>query len=178
MGTKVLLHNFCFSQRSRPKNWTRRKTKKRRKERSCRRKWYSFFLFLIHLFFLNTFQTRMHSSRMRTVRCSSHLGGLGVCACPGVCLPGGVSGQSGGVWLGGMSAQEGVSQHAIGQTTPRGQNFLTHACENITFPQLFLRTVINSCISTILSNGIRKFLWKRIRLRMTWVDKLNIWLTD
>ena len=43
----------------------------------------------------------MHSSRMRTVRCSGRLGG------------------DKGVWT----------------------EFLTHACENITFPQLLLRTV-------------------------------------
>ena len=48
-------------------------------------------------------ETRMHSSTMRTVRCSGHFG-----------------------------ADEGV-----------WTEFLTHACENITFPQLLLRTVIN-----------------------------------
>ena len=38
-----------------------------------------------------TFTTRMHSSRMRNVRCSSRLPGGGVSAYPGgVCLPGGV----------------------------------------------------------------------------------------
>ena len=31
----------------------------------------------------------MHSSRMRTVRCSSHLGGGGEIVCPGGCLPAG-----------------------------------------------------------------------------------------
>ena len=53
-------------------------------------------------------QTRMHSSRMRTVRCSSRMPG-------GVCL--------GGVHL------------------PPWTEFLTHTCENITFPQLRLWTV-------------------------------------
>ena len=57
----------------------------------------------------------MHPSRMRTVCCSSRLRG-------GVCL--------GGVFPG------GVSQHALRQT---------HACENITFPQLRLRTVTTHC---------------------------------
>ena len=52
-------------------------------------------------------ETRMYSSRMRTVRCSGYLvgpaqGGVwlgGVCL--GGCLPGG------GVWPGGMSVQKG-----------------------------------------------------------------------
>ena len=37
----------------------------------------------------------------------------------------------------------GVSQHALGRGVPveRWAEFLTHACENITFPQLRLRTV-------------------------------------
>ena len=47
------------------------------------------------------FQTRMHSSRMRTVRCSSRM--------------------PGGVFLGGVHR-------------PLRTEFLTHACENITFP--------------------------------------------
>ena len=111
----------------------------------------------------------MHSSRMRTVRCSGRRGRGGglprgyVCLGEGVsvqgegCLPRGrgvcpgegVSAQ-GGV----MSAQGGVcprwcvSQHALGRGrcvpqcmlgyTPPSlwTEFLTHACENITFPQL------------------------------------------
>ena len=60
----------------------------------------------------------MHSSRMRTVRCSNRLlgGGEDVCAggLPRGCLP----------------------------DTPLWTEFLTNACENITFPQLRLRTVI------------------------------------
>ena len=76
---------------------------------------------------------------------------------PGGCLPEdvcqgvfawGVSAQGGvcpgGVCPGWMSAQGGVciSQHAMGQTSPLPwTEFLTHACENITFPQLLLRTV-------------------------------------
>ena len=133
-------------------------------------------------------QTRMHSSRMRTIRCSSRLpagavflGGclpegclprddvcLG-CVCLGVsahgCLPeGGVSAWgrgvcltegclTRGVCLGDVSAQGGlprgstpllgmgVSDHG-GVTSPLGTEFLTHACENITFPQLRFPTVI------------------------------------
>ena len=57
------------------------------------------------------------------------MGGGGVCAqggvCPGGCLPGG-------------SAQRDVCLGGV--YTPRTE-FLTHACENITFPQLRLRTV-------------------------------------
>ena len=99
-----------------------------------------------NLFFilLNLYWTRMHSSRMHTVCCSG---------CWGVYL-------WGGGWVsdwrvsprGEVSAQRGVSQHALGRgclaqcilwyTPPRRTEFLTHACENITFPQLFLRTVI------------------------------------
>ena len=68
--------------------------------------------------------TRMHSSRMRTIRCSSHLGRG--------CLPRRVSACQG------VSAQ-GVSAWHEGCTPPpRGQ---TDTCENITFPQLLLRTI-------------------------------------
>ena len=75
----------------------------------------------------------------------------GVCpggVCPGGCLPGGVSAQGWGVSAWGLC----VSQHALGRgCLPRGcvcipapvhagiphwTEFLTHACENITFPQL------------------------------------------
>ena len=57
----------------------------------------------------------MHSSRMRTVDCSGRRGGAAA----------GVSAQMGGVCPG----------------RPPWTEFLTHACENITFPQLLLRTV-------------------------------------
>ena len=61
---------------------------------------------------------------MRTFRCSDHFGGGGVC--PGsVCC--------GGVCPGGMSAQGGLHPPVDRQTD---------TCENITFPQLLLRTVI------------------------------------
>ena len=67
----------------------------------------------------------MHSSRMPTVRCSSHLG---------ACLPGGVCLE--GVYLGGVclgvsavvSAQGGVCHTA----PPPPVNRITDACENIT----------------------------------------------
>ena len=65
----------------------------------------------------NISKPRMHSCRIRTVRCSGHLGG------------------------GGGQPREGLSQHAMGQTPP-WKEFLTHACENIIFLQLLLRTVI------------------------------------
>ena len=105
--------------------------------------------------------TRMHSSRMRTIRSSSHVypsmhwaGGVypsmhwagGVC--PEGCLPGegvypGVCVCPGGVCLGrvpaqgGVSARGGVSHHALKQTPPP-------LWKNITFPQLRLRTVMTS----------------------------------
>ena len=72
------------------------------------------------------FGTRMHSSRMRTIRCSSRLGG----GLPreGVCL---------GVSALGMSALGGV---CLGQGCllphPLPVNKITDTCENITLPQL------------------------------------------
>ena len=58
----------------------------------------------------------MHSSRMRTVRCSGRRGGL----------PGGVS-----AWGGCLP----------GRCTPPPVDRMTDACENITFSQLLSRTV-------------------------------------
>ena len=96
--------------------------------------------------FENNRTTRMHSSRMRTVRCS---GRPGVSAQEG-CLARGVSAY-GGVCLSvywcwdthtprvdtppGSDQGGCVSQHAL-RHTPLWTEFLTHACENITFPQL------------------------------------------
>ena len=94
---------------------------------------------------------------MRTVRCSSHLrwgvwqGGVylmgcvypgGFCSgvvCLGECLPGGVSVR----WV---------------CTSPRTE-FLTHACENITFPQLRLWTVKMKCVF-LLKNKDKRTVWK------------------
>ena len=107
--------------------------------------------------------TGMHSGGMRTVCCGDHLG-VG-CVCPGgvypglggVC-PGGGRGLHRGMSAWGMSAY-GVSAQwvsAWGVSTQEGgvypsmqwgrhpllwTEFLTHACENITFPQLPLWTV-------------------------------------
>ena len=58
----------------------------------------------------------MHSSRMRTVRCSGCLRAEGVSTQMGV-----------SAWWG----------------TPPPVNRITHRCENIAFPQLRLRTVIS-----------------------------------
>ena len=72
----------------------------------------------------------MHSSRMRTVRSSSRLLGRGVYpgrACLGGVCPGDVC-PWGALW-------GGVSEYALRQTPPRTE-FLTHARENITLPQL------------------------------------------
>ena len=80
----------------------------------------------------------MYSSRMRTVRCSGRLWGG---RCPGSCVQGGVS------WVC-VCVQGGVSGGCVqrgGNTSALWTEFLTHACENITFPQLLLRTVTNSC---------------------------------
>ena len=104
---------------------------------------------------------RMHSSRMRTVRCNSRLcqggclpggefrlpGGVGCLirgdVCLEGCLPGGVSVQGVSAWgclpwgvCLGMSAQGGA---CLGGCTPLlWTEFLTQACENITFMQLLL----------------------------------------
>ena len=107
-------------------------------------------------------QTRMHSSRMRTVRCSCRrgLGGLGgvskhalgrggICpwgCLPGGCLPGGLSGQVGGGFAQGVSAWRGClargvsvwgmsAQGGVSATHPP-VNRITDAFENITLPQL------------------------------------------
>ena len=88
----------------------------------------------------------MHSSRMRTARCSGRLGG---------CMPGGVC-------LGGSA--RGVCLPRVVYTHPT-VNKITDRCKNITFPKLRLRTVItlliqgNSRINVLLppqavSNGI------------------------
>ena len=74
-------------------------------------------------------ETRMHSSRMRTVRCSGCLGG---CLPKGGCLP------------------RGISQHALGQTPPPPPalwtKFLTHASENITVKKrILLKTFYVLC---------------------------------
>ena len=54
----------------------------------------------------------------------------------GVFLPGGVCLSTGSVCLG------GVCNRACNEVdTPLWTEFLTHACENVTFPQLLLRTV-------------------------------------
>ena len=105
------------------------------------------------------FQTRMHSSRMRTVRCSSRLpGGVSAGGClPGACLPGGVCQ---GVSAKGMSAQVGVCPGGLpkgvstrGDVCPGGVcsrgclpggclpdtspvDRMTDMCKNITLPQL------------------------------------------
>ena len=90
-------------------------------------------------------QECMNSSRMRTVRCNTHLGGggclpgRGVSAWQGWCLPG-----RGGVCLAeGVSAwQRGVclAEGWCKPPLPRGQK---DTCENITFPRVLLRTVKN-----------------------------------
>ena len=63
----------------------------------------------------------MHPSKMRTIRCSGHWGGGGG-------LPGG------GYLPRGMSAQGYVCLGGV-YTSPNWTEFLTHACENITFPR-------------------------------------------
>ena len=73
---------------------------------------------------------------MRTVRCSGRLGGD---VCLGGCLRGGMSAR-------GASAKGGCLPGGVHLPHLLRTEFLTHACENITFPQLRLRTVINFLI--------------------------------
>ena len=70
---------------------------------------------------------------MRIVRYSGRQMGAGVC--PG----------EGGVWLGGKPSRVFAVCLGGGCTPPLWTEFLTHACENITFQQLGLRTVMTSC---------------------------------
>ena len=69
---------------------------------------------------------------------------VGVCA-GGACLPGGVCPGGGG-----------ASQHALRQTPSPRTEFLTHACKNISFPQLRLWTVIIRY--TILLSQVPRYL--------------------
>ena len=99
-------------------------------------------------------KTRMHSSRMRTVHCSSHVPGRGVsaqgvCLSRGVCVclprgdvcPGGVC--PGGCLPGGCVCLGGCLPGGC-TPPPLWTEFLTHACENITFPKLRLRAAIKN----------------------------------
>ena len=82
---------------------------------------------LKNLMRFNLSATRMHSSRMRTVRCSSRL-------LWGVC-PGGVSAQ--GVSTQGVSDWGGMSARGcLPDTPPPPVDRMADACENITLPQL------------------------------------------
>ena len=76
--------------------------------------------------------TRMHSSRMSTVRCScsGRLGG------------------GGGVCLGAVCPGRGCVCVSGGYTPSLWTEFLTHACENITFLQLLLWMVISKILSS------------------------------
>ena len=80
--------------------------------------------------------TRMHSSRLRIVRCNGRRGDVYPGGClPGDCVPRAVSAQGGlpgGVCPGGC-----LPQCMLGYTPSRGQNF-----RNITSQHLRLRTVI------------------------------------
>ena len=101
--------------------------------------------------------TRMHSSRMRAARsltasCSIYRGPV----CLGACVLGGLYAQGpacpgeGHACQGGPAGPEGVYP----MHTPLWTEFLTHTCENITFPQLLLRGVTTCtgkyCVSCLL----------------------------
>ena len=89
---------------------------------------------------------------MRTVCCSSNLmGGEGVCprvsawgvSAEGGCLPREVICQ-------GRVSQRWCIQACTKANTLLWTEFLTHACENITFPQLRLQTVMKYCIQIVI----------------------------
>ena len=79
--------------------------------------------------------TRKHSNRMRTVCCSDCRGGRGGAPAGGNC-PGGCTCPGGVLPTGGCTCPGGVTYRGC---TCRG--VCAPACENITFPQLRLRTV-------------------------------------
>ena len=82
--------------------------------------------------FVKPYETRMHSSRMRTVRSSGCISG-GVC----LLLGGGVCFWGGCLFLGGVSIPACTEADTPSPPTPCGQ---TDACKNITFATS-LRTV-------------------------------------
>ena len=80
---------------------------------------------------------------MRTVRCSGRRWGASVCR--GMCLSSGVSARRclpGGGVCPGRCLRRGVFIPACTGADPPLVNRFTDACENITFPQLLLLTVI------------------------------------
>ena len=97
---------------------------------------------------------RMYSSRMCTARFSGHLG-WEVSAWGG-----------GGVWLRGR----GVCPWCV--HLPPWPEFLTHACENITFPQLLLRAVkttkMTSRPDTVLINYWQRGINLAIKIGRNW----------
>ena len=124
----------------------------------------------------NAFSSRIRTARLFTVSRSTRRGGVcpqGGCLprggwvstwgkegfCPGgVCPWGGVSAhgegclpRGGGVCLGGV-CQRNAGIHPPSKWT----EFLTHACENITFPQLLLRAVIINFAGNIPHKMIQK----------------------
>ena len=97
----------------------------------------------------------MHSGRMRTVRCSGHPGGCllggGVYLEGGVypagwCVSRGCLPRGGGVCPGGCLPRVGVPPTPL----PPWTEFLAHACENITFPQLLLQTATRACVNSVV----------------------------
>ena len=99
------------------------------------------------MFHLNN-KTIMHSSRMRTVRCSGHLLGEG-----GVCP-----------W--------DVSARGCLPDPPNADR-MTDACENITFPQLMLRTVKTVNVQLINNKWGRVFILKLSSSKL----RCNNWMT-
>ena len=131
----------------------------------------------------------MHSSRMPTVQCSGRLvcvcvgrgwlytqGG----SAWGVSTWGGLPGGAGSVCLEGGGLFRGVSAYGgicpgecvcfrgcvcipacneVDTPPPPLTEFLTHACENITFPQLLLRTVANGAFKRTIIQISERCSW-------------------
>ena len=96
------------------------------------------------IFHHNRENTRKHSSRMHTFRSSGRRGGVSAQCMLGY-LPGGVCPSAcwDTCWRVSAPVHAGIpARGCLGYNPLPWTEFLTHACENITFPQLLLRTVI------------------------------------
>ena len=150
---------------------------------------------LLFIWFLNIFDTRKHSSRMRTVCCSGRrrVGCLPRgCVCPGGvclgrCLPGGVC--LGGVWLGvrvclggvclggclsgggGVCPGGVVSQHALGKTPPCGQN------DRRLWKYYLAATTLRTVKITICRSNFARFM-KQFMQKVTMIQSRSVKLTQ
>ena len=113
---------------------------------------------------------KMHSSRMRTVRCSGRRGGGG-----GGCLPSGVVCIPACTGQGGCLTRWVFAQCTLGYTSP--VNRMTDACENITLSQLrcgIIATASNTLCQTCIS-GLFQFLYLQDQSGLL-LFRLHSWL--